>query len=313
MATAVDAMAEDFDVDRLTTVLPEELLDACVSHLARTLDGPADLARLACTCRQLCGFILAPAFVARCGVERGHPGLASLSQLAVHEALTNIGTNRLVFEGADVRLRAGSLARCDEFASLMLRHSALTVSVEAHTGRNAPEFYAPSFTAVRAGRIANKLAAAGVDPDRISARGWGKVIAIAANWQPGIESARAELFFRLPPAAGATTEGLELPPRPAYYAGKEPPEPDDDFDNFLSDEDSDEEDVEDEYEDDAHPPDSYLPDPLPPPPPPAAHPPPPMLPPEAPLAVDAADGDPRAEDDDSDDEPDSPHISRWNL
>ena len=196
--------------------LPEELVDACLSQLALTLDGPADLVHVGRTCRYFSALISSAAFAARRGAERGRSDLTTISQLAIHEGLQNVGT-RLVFLGASVNLRPGSSARLDDFAQLLRRHQNLVVSIEAHTGRNAPVDFAPVFTHVRGRCVAHALRRQGIDRNRIAYRGWGKEIAVAAEWQPGIESARAELFFR---EAGSE---LEFPPRPSYYAGREPP------------------------------------------------------------------------------------------
>ena len=45
---------------------------------------------------------------------------------------------------------------------------------------------------------------------RITCRGWGKAIAVAAGWSAGLDSRHAEVFFRL--------DGAEMPPRPPHYA-----------------------------------------------------------------------------------------------
>ena len=137
------------------------------------------------------------------------------------EALENLSPFREVratFMGADTEIRTASLARLDDVASLLRQHPSLRVCIDAHTGRHAPNFYAPHFTWQRAVTVAQHLASAGVAVERITARGWGKRVAIAAGWQPGLESARAELYFSFP-------NGLELPPRPECYeaCSDEPP------------------------------------------------------------------------------------------
>lgn len=244
------------------TVLPDELVDAICAQLAASLDGPADLARVAKSCQRLRTLVRSADFARRRGEEREQANLSTLEQLAVLEVLRNIGTNRLVYEGASIALRAGSRARCEDFAKLMLRHPSLTVSVEAHTGRNAPEGFAPAFTKARAMQGFRYLARLGVGHDRITAcNGWGKDVAIAAGWQPGIESARAELFFRLPVAAVGAGGGaaIELPSRPCYYAGRMPPplnEPDEVFSALLLD--SDDEDDADASTEDSDTEDSEL-------------------------------------------------------
>ena len=136
------------------------------------------------------------------------------------ESLRNLvpeGNVKIIFMGADTAIRPGSLARLDDIARLLQQHvGRLTVSIEAHTGRNAPPSFAPHFTRARATVIMLRLLAEGVSQAQIeTANGWGKDVAIAAGWQPGIESAHAELYF--------TIDGLTMPPRPSYYDGRTPP------------------------------------------------------------------------------------------
>ena len=85
----------------------------------------------------------------------------------------------------------------------------MTLAIEAHVGRNCPPSFAPLFTEERGKAVVEYLSEQGVSIDRLSSRGWGKAIAVAASWQPGIESARAELYF--------TLDGLTMPPRPPVY------------------------------------------------------------------------------------------------
>lgn len=214
--------------------LPDEIVETIAASICATLNGPTDLARLASTCTHLRQHCSDHALLGRLGAERGEPCVASLEQLAVLEALRNVGLPiRIVFMGADTEIRPGSLARLDDLALLMLQHRRLTLSIEAHTGRNAPPAFAPAFTRARAERVSKRLRRSHVPQARISAcRGWGSDIAIAAGWQPGIESARAELFF--------TLDNLTLPPRPSYYDGRTAPTSPDEGDELIygSDDDS---------------------------------------------------------------------------
>ena len=246
----MDDAAPPQQFDDPFATLPEELVDACLSQLALTLDGPADLVHTGRTCSYFRALISSPAFAARRGAERGRTDLTTISQLAIHEGLQNVGS-RLVFLGASVNLRPGSSARLGDFAQLLRRHQNLVVSIEAHTGRNAPAEFAPAFTHVRGRCVSHALMMCGIDQNRIAYRGWGKEIAVAAEWQPGIESARAELFFR---EAGSD---LEFPPRPSYYAGREPPRledrlqqyglvDDDEYDDAAATDESEEESIDDQ-------------------------------------------------------------------
>ena len=193
--------------------LPPDLLEAISSRVESALNGPTTLCRLSLTCHALhehCSNL-----VHRCGSRRGQDGIKTLEQLSVLESLRNLvaeGNVKIIFMGADTAIRPGSLARLDDIAGLLQQHKELNVSIEAHTGRNAPPSFAPRFTRARAKVIMLRLLAEGVSLAQIaSANGWGKDIAIAAGWQPGIESAHAELYF--------TIGGLTIPPRPSYYDG----------------------------------------------------------------------------------------------
>jgi hypothetical protein len=204
------------EIVRNLVELPDELLEEVSTRLCADLDGPASFGRFCCTCSRARRLGSDVALLGQRGLERGQSGVATLEQLAVLEALQNLGSARVVFLGADINIRPGSLARLDELAALMLRHPRLTVTVEAHTGRNAPDRFAPQFTCMRADAVAHRLIDRGVLDARITCNGWGKRIAMAAGWQPGVESAIAELFFHL--------DGLTLPMRPGYYSGVLPPE-----------------------------------------------------------------------------------------
>ena len=122
---------------------------------------------------------------------------------------------RVTFLGADTEIRSTSLTRLTDVAAIMVRHPRLLLEIEAHTGRNAPPAYAPHFTSQRGRAVALHLASLGVCLERCFHRGWGKDIAIAAGWQQGLESARAELYFSL--------DGLLMPRRPHVYDGRELP------------------------------------------------------------------------------------------
>ena len=211
--------------------LPSDLLEAILCRLEVGLNGPTHLCHLSLTCHNLRQVCSDAEFVGRCGSKRGQDGLRTLGQLTVLESLRNLvaeGNIKTIFMGADTAIRPGSLARLDDIAGLLQQHAErLTVSINAHTGRNAPPSFAPHFTRARAKVIMLRLLAEGVPQTQIeSANGWGKDIALAAGWQPGIESAHAELFF--------TIDGVTVPPRPSYYDGRIPPTGDYESDSSSS-------------------------------------------------------------------------------
>ena len=211
---------------------PDDLLDRLGAELLDDLaGGTVALVMLSCTCRRLRSFFADPSWAARRGEERGVPGVCNLEALAVLEVVTGLGTNRIFFRDAQPVFRKGStLARLDEFAVLLRRHPRLTVHIEGHTGSSAPDVAAVPFSRERAQAVAQALLerellvhapdarrarvwSASMPTarfaDRITCRGWGKEIAVAAGWSAGLDSRHAEVFFRL--------DSAELPPRPAHY------------------------------------------------------------------------------------------------
>lgn len=214
------------------TALPADLLDAILCRVESELNGPTLLCRLSLTCHVLWELCSDADFIGRCGSKKGQTGLQTLEQLTVLESLRNLvaeGNVRIIFMGADTAIRPGSLARLDDLAGLLQQHAErLTVCIDAHTGRNAPPSFAPRFTRARAKVIMLHFLAEGVSQTQIeSANGWGKDIALSAGWQPGIESAHAELFFSI--------GGVTIPPRPSYYDGRTPPTGDYESDSTSSD------------------------------------------------------------------------------
>ena len=208
--TSLDESTELLDI-------PDELLDAVCVSLNGMLNGPAVLACLAACCTRTRRALHDPEFVARRALERdsGCTGVRTLQQLSLLEALQNIGPCRAVFMGACTEIRTASIARLDDIAKLLHLHPRATFVVEAHTGRHAPSAFAPALTRQRARAIVAHLERLGVDTRArcMAMRGWGKQIAVAAGWEPGLESARAELFLSL--------DGVELPSRPHYYDGQQ--------------------------------------------------------------------------------------------
>jgi hypothetical protein len=79
-------------------------------------------------------------------------------------------------------------------------------------GVRAPDALAAEFTRERARAVRDKLMECGVSKERILAMGWGKQVAAALRWKPGLESAVAELFVQC--------DGLSFPPlREVYLPG----------------------------------------------------------------------------------------------
>ena len=182
------------------------LSDDMVVKIATALT-PAAYARLRGSCgamRQL----LTPAHLIH---ERGAPeAIKTLEALALLEAVSAIGGNQVTFEGAITQLKPGFGGRLAAYAALLKRFGRAHLHIDAHTGRNAPSTYAPSFTRDRARTVRQELEGRGVHRARVTCTGWGKIVAIHAGWPVGQESARGELYVEL--------DRVFYPARPAYYA-----------------------------------------------------------------------------------------------
>ena len=182
------------------------LSDDMVVKIATALT-PAAYARLRGSCgamRQL----LTPAHLIH---ERGAPeAIKTLEALALLEAVSAIGGNQVTFEGAITQLKPGFGGRLAAYAALLKRFGRAHLHIDAHTGRNAPSTYAPSFTRDRARTVRQELEERGVHRARVTCTGWGKIVAVHAGWPVGQESARGELYVE--------QDRVFYPARPAYYA-----------------------------------------------------------------------------------------------
>lgn len=182
------------------------LSDDLVVKIATAL-SPAAYARLRGSCgamRQL----LTPAHLIQ---ERGAPEtIKTLEALALLEAVSAIGGNHVTFEGAITQLKPGFGGRLASYAELLKRFGRAHLHIDAHTGRNAPSTYAPSFTRDRARTVRQELEERGVHRARVTCTGWGKIVAVHAGWPVGQESARGELYVE--------QDRVFYPARPAYYA-----------------------------------------------------------------------------------------------
>jgi outer membrane protein OmpA-like peptidoglycan-associated protein len=200
--------------------LPDELLDELLLTAATTLSLQDVAALQGCDSRTHHALQPRAVAVRRIEDQPWAARVSSLGQLAVWEELDRFETHRVTFAGASSDVREESLPVVAAFASLARRFPLARVQIHAHTGRHAPPTYAPTFTRERADEVASLLRDEGVAAERITARGWGKAVALARNWPAGRESARGELFVDY--------GGLLLPPWPAHYEGVETATPDED-------------------------------------------------------------------------------------
>ena len=182
------------------------LSDDLVVKIATAL-SPAAYARL----RGSCGAMLQLLTPAHLIQERGAPEtIKTLEALALLEAVSAIGGNQVTFEGAITQLKPGFGGRLAAYAELLKRFGRAHLHIDAHTGRNAPSTYAPSFTRDRARTVRQELEERGVHRARVTCTGWGKIVAVHAGWPVGQESARGELYVE--------QDRVFYPARPAYYA-----------------------------------------------------------------------------------------------
>lgn len=145
--------------------------------------------------------------------------ITSLQQVAVWEGIERIEGNRVTYEGASVEVRESSHPTVEAFGRLLQRFPSIRLQIHAHTGRNAPPTFAPRFTRDRAEEVSEMLVRLySIPRHRMTARGWGKAVAVHNNWPAGRDSARAELFVEV--------DGLTLPPLPAHYEGVDAATPD---------------------------------------------------------------------------------------
>lgn len=197
------------------SMLPDDLLWDFLLHIS-TAAAITDVAHLSCADKQMHA-VLQPAAVARHRLPTvpWRDKVTTLEQLAVWEALEAIACHRVTFEGAATEIRDESQPVVAAYANLLGRFPSLKLSIHAHVGRHAPPSFALSFTRERAEEVASRLEYDhGIEPERISSRGWGKAVALHAGWPAGRESARGELFVEC--------HGLLLPPLPSHYHGVEP-------------------------------------------------------------------------------------------
>ena len=195
----------------LFDALPDDLSWECLLKAAETL-AMEDVAALQRCSHRFCE-VLQPTVIA----TRRLPGslairISSLAQLAAWDIISRMKRHAVTYEGASSDVREDSLPVISAFASVLKRFPEARLQIHAHTGRNAPPLYAPGFTRDRADEVAGILLVEhGISSERITARGWGKAVALAAGWPAGRQSARGELFIDI--------GGLLLPPWPSYYDG----------------------------------------------------------------------------------------------
>lgn len=118
----------------------------------------------------------------------------------------------------------GTQKRIQSFARILQTYPEVRVHIDAHCGVGAPPWLAQDFSEDRAQIVAQALSAHGVQPERISAKGWGKSLTPAALTSSHRNSASAksgygwaEMFFLID--SSSTGPQITMPPRADYYAG----------------------------------------------------------------------------------------------
>lgn len=194
--------------------LPESALDTLCFWITQMPNGYARFMHFASCSRQMQALLLMPSASPSKSLQPDLPaGCSSMEQLAVHEALLNIGTNRIYFHPASTRLIPSSELVVEEFAKILLRHPRLTARLDGLCGPTAPgREIAFQTSRSRAFRVHGVLSALGVKQERLDVVSWGARVAFAAQWPvwSNPEYARVELFVKL--------DGIEFPLRSPDYA-----------------------------------------------------------------------------------------------
>jgi outer membrane protein OmpA-like peptidoglycan-associated protein len=90
----------------------------------------------------------------------------------------------VLFEVGNARLREPGVRAVDRLAMFMRDHPERTVAVEGFTDNTGSESFNQELSERRAATIRSALVAAGVAPERISVRGYGKSYPVASNTDP---------------------------------------------------------------------------------------------------------------------------------
>ena len=188
---------------------PEQL-----NLIAPFLDASA-IGALSCTCRFARDNLHDPIQLRWLADLRGldpeRSGISSVEHMHIAEALSSMQTC-VAFEYQSVKLVPAALPACRAVADMLLQHTSLSISVEAHCGLEAPTDAGRHFTKLRALAVKQAMeqhaqAQTGTDGllrGRIITRAWSNTrplvwatasdVSSAAD--PGAANRRVELFLK---------------------------------------------------------------------------------------------------------------------
>ena len=109
--------------------------------------------------------------------------LADLQARPTHRGLV-VTLGDVLFEMGSARLREPGVGAVARLAAFMQQHPERTVEVEGFTDNTGSEAFNQELSERRADTIRSALMAAGIAPDRIGFRGYGKAYPIASNGDP---------------------------------------------------------------------------------------------------------------------------------
>lgn len=89
--------------------------------------------------------------------------------------------NGIRFDVNKATLRPESMGVINSIMTLMNEHPELTFSVEGHTDSDGDNAFNQTLSEKRARAVAEKLAEMGIDPSRLSSKGWGETKPLASN------------------------------------------------------------------------------------------------------------------------------------
>lgn len=118
-----------------------------------------------------------------------------LEALAFQRELALLDSRSIVFEPASTTLAADTGAVLDKLAALLMRYPDTRLRIAGHTDNTGRANVNLRISRERARAVADYLAAAGVDPARLVAQGYGDTQPIADNASPSGRASNRRISF----------------------------------------------------------------------------------------------------------------------
>jgi OOP family OmpA-OmpF porin len=110
------------------------------------------------------------------------------NQIVIHD--------KIQFESGRAAIKAESSALLDEIVAVIKANSQLRrISVEGHTDSTGSDQHNQTLSEQRAAAVRDYLVAHGVEPGRLTSRGWGETRAVADNGTPAGREANRRVEF----------------------------------------------------------------------------------------------------------------------